>query len=81
MKAAIKSKSKPEKLTKKDPDFYSKIATLGGKKTLKKKGKKYFSELAKASHPRKSYNGGRPKKTETPEPSVVSSRRHLQKET
>jgi len=65
MAANKKAQSKPEKLTKKDPLFYSKIAKIGGKKVLKRKGKKYFSELAKASHPRKEYHGGRPKKEPT----------------
>ena len=51
-----------EKLSKSDPEFYTKIARLAGAAILKKKGKKYFKELAKKSHPREHYNGGRPKK-------------------
>lgn len=50
------------KLTKTDPEFYSKIAKRAGKKLLRKHGTEYFSELAKKSHPRKEYHGGRPKK-------------------
>lgn len=50
------------KLTKEDPDFYSKIASLGGKAVLKKHGKEHMASIAKLSHPRASYNGGRPKK-------------------
>jgi hypothetical protein len=53
------------KLTKADPDFYSKIARIAGEKLLKKKGRKYFSDLAKKSHKpgaRDGYHGGRPKK-------------------
>jgi hypothetical protein len=57
--AANKAKTK---LTKEDPDFYSKIASLGGKAVLKKLGKDHFKKIAAASHPRASYNGGRPKK-------------------
>jgi hypothetical protein len=51
-----------EKLSKSDPDFYSTIARMAGQKLKKKRGKKYFSELAKKSHPRTEYKGGRPKK-------------------
>ena len=51
-----------QKLTKADPEFYSKIAAIAGQKLLKEHGTKYFSELARRSHPRDSYNGGRPKK-------------------
>ena len=57
-----------EKLSKSDPEFYSKIAKIAGKKLKKKRGKKYFSELAKRSHlpgKRDGYHGGRPKKEPT----------------
>src|SRR4051812_37194507 len=58
-----KKKKEPEtKLSKSDPDFYSTIARMAGTKLKKKRGKKYFSELAKKSHPRAEYKGGRPKK-------------------
>lgn len=63
--AADKAKKKSTKLTKADPDFYSKIAKMAGRKLLKKRGKNYFSKLAKKSHPRAEYNGGRPKKKKT----------------
>jgi hypothetical protein len=58
--------SKSKKLTKADPDFYSKIAHLAGEKLAKERGTKYFSKLAKKSHPRSEYNGGRPKGTKKP---------------
>jgi hypothetical protein len=51
-----------KKLSKKDPEFYSKIGKIAGKKLLEERGKKYFREIAKLSHPRAQYNGGRPKK-------------------
>jgi hypothetical protein len=51
-----------EKLSKADPEFYSKIAKLAGEKLVRKRGTQYFSKLAAKSHPRDSYNGGRPKK-------------------
>jgi len=50
------------KLTKADPEFYSKIAARAGKKLLRQHGTDYFSKLAAKSHPRDHYNGGRPKK-------------------
>jgi hypothetical protein len=53
----------PEKLSKSDPEFYSKIASIAGKQMVRKKGTDYFSKLAAKSHPRAQYNGGRPKKT------------------
>jgi len=62
MAAKFTEKSAPVKLSKSDPNFYSTIAKMAGKKLRKKYGKTYFSNLAKQSHPRKSYNGGRPKK-------------------
>lgn len=60
-----KAKDKPEKLSKSDPDFYRKIAKKAGQKLKKKYGKAYFSKLAKLSHPRAEYNGGRPKNSKT----------------
>jgi hypothetical protein len=52
------------KLTKADPEFYSKIAAIAGRKLLKERGAEYFSKLAASSHPREFYHGGRPKKVE-----------------
>jgi hypothetical protein len=52
----------PEKLTKDDPLFYSKIARIAGQKLLKERGKAYFAMIGARSHPRAVYNGGRPKK-------------------
>jgi hypothetical protein len=51
-----------DKLTKADPEFYSKIAKLAGTKLARERGTKYFSRLAKKSHPRAEYHGGRPRK-------------------
>jgi DNA replication initiation complex subunit (GINS family) len=65
MTGAHKAKNKSTKLTKSDPDFYSKIAKMAGRKLLKRRGKGYFSKLAAKSHPRAEYNGGRPKKKKT----------------
>jgi hypothetical protein len=59
---ANKEKSKPEKLSKSDPDFYKKIAEMAGRALKRKYGKSYFSKLAKKSHPRTEYHGGRPRK-------------------
>lgn len=53
---------KSEKLTKADPEFYSKIASIAGKKLARQHGTDYFSKLAAKSHPRAEYHGGRPKK-------------------
>lgn len=51
-----------KKLTKADPEFYSKIAAIAGKKLVRLHGTEYFSKLAAMSHPRAEYHGGRPKK-------------------
>jgi len=53
---------KKKHLSKDDPEFYSKIAAMAGKKLVREHGTNYFSELAKKSHPRAEYHGGRPKK-------------------
>jgi len=53
---------KVEKLTKDDPEFYSKIAAISGQKLVRQKGTEYFSKLAAKSHPRAEYHGGRPRK-------------------
>ena len=66
----MKKKAEPEKLTKSDPNFYSKIASISGKQLLKRRGKHYFSQLAAKSHPRAEYHGGRPK---TPEKNPSTS--------
>jgi hypothetical protein len=60
----MKKPTEPEKLTKDDPKFYSKIAALAGKKLLRENGTNYFSQLAAKSHPRAEYHGGRPRKSE-----------------
>lgn len=43
-----------------DPNYRVELGSRGGQGTLKKKGKKFFSRIAKKSHPRKEYRGGRP---------------------
>ena len=60
------AKKKSTKL-KRDPNFMAMIGRKGGNRTKKKKGKDYFSRIAKLSHPgnnpdakRKKYVGGRP---------------------
>jgi hypothetical protein len=55
---------KKKKLSKSDPDYFKIIGSISGKKLLKERGKKYFSELAAKSHPREpgTYKGGRPRK-------------------
>lgn len=58
----MKAANKAKKLSRSDPGFYTTIAKMAGEKILKKKGKAYFSKLAKKSHPRAEYRGGRPKK-------------------
>jgi|WetSurMetagenome_2_1015567.scaffolds.fasta_scaffold674405_2 hypothetical protein len=60
--ARMAKQTKSQKLSKNDPEFYSKIAAIAGKKLVKKRGTNYFSELAKKSHPRTEYHGGRPRK-------------------
>ena len=56
-----------KKKIKRDPNFMRMIGAKGGNRTKKKKGKNYFSRIAKLSHPannpdakRKKYVGGRP---------------------
>ena len=61
--ARMEKTKKTKKYTKKDPNFYSKIAAIAGANLVRKKGTEYFSKLAKKSHPRAEYHGGRPKKT------------------
>jgi hypothetical protein len=60
--AAPMGKTKKTKLSKSDPEFYSKIAKIAGQKLVRLRGTNYFSKLAKKSHPRAEYHGGRPKK-------------------
>lgn len=46
------------------PEYMRALGSKGGKKTAKKKGKKFFSEIAKLSHKagaRDGYHGGRPR--------------------
>lgn len=58
--AAPKKTTRPaKKLSKKDPDYYSKIGAISARK--RKMTSADFSAMAKASHPRKVYKGGRPK--------------------
>lgn len=55
--ATKKKAAKTPKLSKADPDYFKKIGMISAKKRRKTTD---YSALAKASHPRKSYNGGRP---------------------
>lgn len=50
------------KLSKNDPDYYSKIGKISAEKRIRKLGTSYFSDMAKKSHPRSEYHGGRPPK-------------------
>jgi len=49
-----------KKLTIDDPLFFQKIGKIGGE--ARKAAGTDFGAIAKLSHPRESYNGGRPKK-------------------
>lgn len=65
VKSAVSApKSKPKKkLSKLDPNYYSKIGHLSAK--ARKMTSEQMSEIEKLSHPRKSgYHGGRKKKTD-----------------
>jgi hypothetical protein len=57
-KKTPKKKPTAAKLSKDDPDYFSKIGLISAKKRAKTTD---YSALAKASHPRKEYRGGRPK--------------------
>ena len=63
-KAAVQpAPSKPEKLSKADPLYYSKIGAISAARRALSKD--YFSDMAKKSHinrPARSYRGGRKKK-------------------
>lgn len=58
----IKIAPQKKKLSKADPDFYSIIGSISGNILFEERGREYFSEIAKKSHPRAVYHGGRPKK-------------------
>lgn len=63
VKAGVKdSPSKPIKtgLSKSDPDYFKKIGLISAQK--RQLSSEQMSLMAKASHPRQSYHGGRPKK-------------------
>ena len=59
---AVAPRTRPKKrgLSKKDPDFYSKIGKLSVEKRAMTS--EDYSAMAKLSHPRKIYAGGRKKK-------------------
>lgn len=63
MYVAMAAKKKLEKLTRKDPDYYSKLGKRGG--AARKASGMDYSALAASSHPRAEYNGGRPKGSKT----------------
>lgn len=50
-------------MSKSDPDYFSKMGKISANNRLKKLGTQHMSDLAKKSHPRTEYKGGRPKKT------------------
>lgn len=45
-------------------EYMRKLGKKGGNATKKKRGKAFFRRIAKKSHPRKEYKGGRKKQTE-----------------
>lgn len=60
-------KKKPNNV-RRDPEFMRAIGSKGGLKTKRRRGRAYYSELAKRSHPKNNpnvkrvYVGGRPAK-------------------
>jgi hypothetical protein len=64
-KKGSKTKTSRKRYSKDDPEFYSKIGKLAGNKVKKERGTNYYSEIAKKSHPRAEYHGGRPPKKST----------------
>jgi hypothetical protein len=63
VKSAVATpKRKPAKLSKLDPDYFSKIGQLSAKS--RKMTSEQMSDLAKQSHPRAEYRGGRKKKND-----------------
>jgi len=59
--AKVVAKKAAKKAAKKTTAYFSAIGRRGGLTLKKDYGSKYFSELGRRSHPRESYNGGRPK--------------------
>ena len=56
-----------------NPEYMANLGRSGGEATKKLKPKNYFSKLAKQSHPRKEYKGGRPLgSTKKPKPEPVA---------
>jgi hypothetical protein len=68
-KKVQKAKPVTLKLSKSDPNYYSKIGAISAAR--RKLDSTYFSDMAKKSHgpdsSRDGYHGGRKKKTDTPE--------------
>lgn len=48
-----------------DPEYYAMIGARGGLSLAKQRGTRYYSEIARKSHPRTEYRGGRPKGSKT----------------
>lgn len=44
-----------------DSAYFAKLGERGGNSLVRKRGTNFFADIAKLSHPRKEYNGGRPK--------------------
>lgn len=63
-KTATKKVVAKKKLSKSDPNYYAKIGKISGEKLLEERGTAYFSAIAKKSHPRAKYFGGRPPKSQ-----------------
>jgi hypothetical protein len=67
VKKAVKAPAKPKvKLSKQDPDYYSKIGAISAAK--RKLNSEYFSAMAAKSHAegcRDGYHGGRKKKVDS----------------
>lgn len=72
-RAAITVRNKPQPVVKAAPPkpkkrapqhdsaYYARLGERGGTSLMKQRGPEYFAEIARRSHPRAVYNGGRPK--------------------
>ena len=62
---AVKPAAAPARPRKRAPQhdsaYYAKLGQRGGASLKKQRGPGYYAEIAKLSHPRAVYNGGRPK--------------------
>lgn len=62
-RAAAKAVAAPAKkrAPQHDAAYYAAIGQRGGKSLARKRGTEFFADIARLSHPRAVYNGGRPK--------------------